>query len=685
MKRFKTIVSVLLAVTLLLGGSVMPTFALRTDDSVAAWAADEHPEEPIATTGDLQLPAAYDLRSEGVVTPVKNQGAWNTCWSFGSIAAAETSILSSEGKTYEETGLDLSERHLAYFSQDHVTEDIDPDQAGEGVYILGEEDKPNLRMSSGGWTILATSLLSQGVGPVPENLYPYRGVNESGGSTYDAENGYYSPYDDWSIPDMNEEYGIPNRSLTWNYMLKDGNVLPKYWADGDEEKISYPAGADAIKTELLNGCGVTMAYNASDKYMNSSEEKGIGFASYCSEKYGATHEVCIVGWDDSYSASNFTHTEDIYGNPFSNQWGTPYSEEEALAMTTPPGDGAWIVKNSWGSETDWVEDDLGNVINKSNFGIKNEDGLATGYFYLSYYDKSIESAETMIFTSNDGWGDEFDTYQYDYMPAIEGLYTDTDEKQMSSANVFVAEDAGELRSISTSTPKENMRLTFAIFLLNDDAEAPTDGELAYHTSLDYEFSGFHRVDLSKAIALEEGQRFSIVSTCSSVNQQGAREYSISVNKGMSEAVSQQRRVNRFTKAVVNEGESYLFRDGEWTDWSEYIENILIDPHDMYITISRRLIDICPLDNFSIKAYVVPTGEEEPLILGDADGDGKVTVLDATVIQRHLAEMSTESYVEEASDADGDGEVTILDATAIQRFLAELPTNEDIGKPIESPA
>ena len=34
------------------------------------------------------------------------------------------------------------------------------------------------------------------------------------------------------------------------------------------------------------------------------------------------------------------------------------------------------------------------------------------------------------------------------------------------------------------------------------------------------------------------------------------------------------------------------------------------------------------------------------------------------------------------DADCDGDITILDATAIQRYLAELPTNKEIGKPIK---
>ena len=76
--------------------------------------------------------------------------------------------------------------------------------------------------------------------------------------------------------------------------------------------------------------------------------------------------------------------------------------------------------------------------------------------------------------------------------------------------------------------------------------------------------------------------------------------------------------------------------------------------------------------------LTPAGE---LLLGDADGDGSLTIVDATAIQRHLAELTTSSYAEKAADADEDGAVTIVDATAIQRNLASLPTHEGIGTKI----
>lgn len=61
----------------------------------------------------------------------------------------------------------------------------------------------------------------------------------------------------------------------------------------------------------------------------------------------------------------------------------------------------------------------------------------------------------------------------------------------------------------------------------------------------------------------------------------------------------------------------------------------------------------------------------PIILGDVDGDGEVTILDATAIQRYLVNLPNASFNKAAADTDGDSEITILDATAIQRFLVNL--------------
>ena len=78
-------------------------------------------------------------------------------------------------------------------------------------------------------------------------------------------------------------------------------------------------------------------------------------------------------------------------------------------------------------------------------------------------------------------------------------------------------------------------------------------------------------------------------------------------------------------------------------------------------------------------------QAESLIHGDVDGDGVVTILDATYIQRKLASIPISfEFNDEIADADEDGDVTILDATMIQRYLASLSYDGRIGEPLERP-
>lgn len=60
------------------------------------------------------------------------------------------------------------------------------------------------------------------------------------------------------------------------------------------------------------------------------------------------------------------------------------------------------------------------------------------------------------------------------------------------------------------------------------------------------------------------------------------------------------------------------------------------------------------------------------VVGDADADGSVTVLDATRIQRYLADIVSASELDRSSaDADRDGKITVMDPTRIQRYLAGI--------------
>lgn len=71
-----------------------------------------------------------------------------------------------------------------------------------------------------------------------------------------------------------------------------------------------------------------------------------------------------------------------------------------------------------------------------------------------------------------------------------------------------------------------------------------------------------------------------------------------------------------------------------------------------------------------------------VLLGDADGDGKITINDVTMIQKYIAEFKMpDNFVLKACDANFDGKITIDDATAIQRYVAEYENPYSIGKMI----
>ena len=58
-----------------------------------------------------------------------------------------------------------------------------------------------------------------------------------------------------------------------------------------------------------------------------------------------------------------------------------------------------------------------------------------------------------------------------------------------------------------------------------------------------------------------------------------------------------------------------------------------------------------------------------IVLGDVNGDGRVTIMDATYIQKFVVEYDGYDVTVERGDVNGDGFVNIKDATEIQKIIA----------------
>ena len=620
--------------------------AAKKDDSIPEWAIDDDPEaaEPSLTT-QASFPVSYDLRNDGWMTPVKMQNPWPTCWSFGAIAAAESSLLSSSGTTYAETvqagtPFDLSERHLIYFAQSPITEADDPTQVGEGLHALDEDGNPNAPFK-GGDPFNASTLFASAAGPAPEALFPYRGSSESTEYQYyrdhkdeviedevkpyfqdimgmtvaeyiqkilddegrtiteqdayeDAyqlqlesskEVDYYQDRDDWSVPNPGQS-GKSSRFGSVGYVLQNGNVLPDYWVGG----VRNEAGMDAIKQELLNGRGVAICVKTDEALPGETGKSHYldrdTWAHYCFDTAEqATHAVCIVGWDDNYSRDNFKALDALGGEH------------------KPEYDGAWLAKNSWGSETDASEDDLGNVVNRRKWGVKNAAGEHTGYFWISYEDVTLSRAETYEFSIDINWAKDYDCLQYDYMPVQRTFipWGSDDGSVLSSANVFEVTSDSEIEAVSAFSPSADMRITFALYLLNDGGQisadgSEIDGELLYRTSKNYAYKGYHRLDLTVPITVRAGQRVAVVTTSSEVQTDGSRRYAASWASGFSKEYMEAVGGEMYTKGVINEGESFIYENGKWEDFSVRQDTIKQELEAAY------RVGGWEFDNFGIKLY-----------------------------------------------------------------------------------
>ena len=81
------------------------------------------------------------------------------------------------------------------------------------------------------------------------------------------------------------------------------------------------------------------------------------------------------------------------------------------------------------------------------------------------------------------------------------------------------------------------------------------------------------------------------------------------------------------------------------------------------------------------ATVILHEPEDKALLGDADKDGEVGVIDATVIQRYLNDMPVKSFDYDPANVTGEG-LDIIDATLIQRYEALMDISYPIAEEME---
>lgn len=79
---------------------------------------------------------------------------------------------------------------------------------------------------------------------------------------------------------------------------------------------------------------------------------------------------------------------------------------------------------------------------------------------------------------------------------------------------------------------------------------------------------------------------------------------------------------------------------------------------------------------------ISLGEEITKIYGDVNDDGRISIVDATLIQKSLVNLlkfdSIQTFV---GDVNGDGRISIVDATLIQKYLVHLGDTKFVGEQV----
>ena len=218
-----------------------------------------------------------------------------------------------------------------------------------------------------------------------------------------------------------------------------------------------PEAAKALIKELG---GIGISYNASSfQYYNST------YNSYYNPNTVSTnHAVTVVGWNDDFPKENFTNT--------------------------PAGDGAWLVRNSWGV-----------------------DGYSYyGYFWMSYYEGSLsQAAYAFDFVSSDS--DEYydNNYQYDGSEYPTALSNGS--SSFTAANVFDVQGSSEvLKAISFDTQTTSEDYTVKIYKNLTDTSNPESGTLVDTVTGSTTYIGMYQVALSKDIYLTGDDNYAVVVT-----------------------------------------------------------------------------------------------------------------------------------------------------------------------------
>jgi C1A family cysteine protease len=284
-----------------------------------------------------------------------------------------------------------------------------------------------------------------------------------------------------------------------------------------QEVLFIPTRREPLDNDLIKSAVRQYGAVYSTLRYESSYYASRTAAYYYSGAGGFNHAIDIVGWDDGYAADNFA--------------------------TLPPGDGAFIARNSWGST--WGD---------------------AGYFYISYYDTRI-GRDNAMFTAQPK-NSYSRIYQYDPLGWVANFGFGTDTAYY--ANVFTSAGNEQLKAVGFYTSATNTEYEVKVFMNPDNGPVSSAGYSSEQNGT-ISLPGYHTIRLDNPVNLKKGDRFSVAVKV--------------VSAGWTTPVAIELPINGYSsEATAQAGQSYISGDG--AGWGD-------------LTQSQPNTNVC------LKAYTVP--------------------------------------------------------------------------------
>ena len=285
------------------------------------------------------LPSSYDLRNQNgynFVSPIKNQGTTSICWAFATIENVETLYMKNNNHSYSDLVPKFSIRQMDYIT----STEYDSSSSISYLAITGNWSSGMCNYSSCRWTswtnpdngsheldkggnfFTSSIAMANGITLTDENIMPW---HEEKTPVYVNEIYGY----DKSLYEVNSTINMP----TINADSASAELINSYVSDIKTYMMEY--GGPFVGTyspqstcgfENIDGKKVLKT----DDCVNNENNKDLG------------HAMQIIGWDDNYE---YSYCESETNHYQANSDGTCSKGK----LTS--GKGAWILKNSWGTET----------------------------------------------------------------------------------------------------------------------------------------------------------------------------------------------------------------------------------------------------------------------------------------------------------------------------------------------